>query len=209
MPRHRSRPVPHGLQPLVRRLASGGVVAFPTDTVCGLGCRATSVRGVRTIFALKGRSFRKPLILLVDSPAAAERVAGPLPPRVRFVLARLWPGAFTAILRPRRRLPGGVGTVRSVGVRVPRHAALRRLLRAAGPLATTSANRADEPPVAQAAEAGRLWPGRVGVLPGRAGRTPSTVADLIRWPPRIVRPGAISAGKLHRIAGRARRLQPR
>ena len=197
------------LRGLLRRLRAGGVIAFPTDTVCGLGCLPTSPAGIRRIYALKGREVRKPLILLASGLGAAESFFAPLPPRVRHVLDALWPGAFTAVLRPARRLPKGVGTVRGVGVRIPDHRGLRSLLRRSGPLATTSANPAGAPPVRSARHALRLWPGRLGVLPGRAGRVPSTLADLTVWPPRILRAGAISRAKLGRIARSASRLQAR
>jgi tRNA A37 threonylcarbamoyladenosine synthetase subunit TsaC/SUA5/YrdC len=146
--------------------------------------------------------------VLIASPRDLPRCVAPPAPRVARVLRACWPGALTAVLPGRRRnLPPGVGTDGTVGVRVPRHARLLRLLRAAGPLATTSANRSGEPPLRTASGAARRWPGRIGVLPGRAGRAPSTVADFTRWPPRVLREGAISARKLAGIALAAGRLR--
>lgn len=169
----------------------------------GLGCSALSGRAVRGVFRLKGRDARKPLILFVASLRQAGRYAGPLSPRVRALLRRLWPGAFTAVLRRRARLPRGVGRAGTVGVRMPRHPVPLGLVRRLGaPLATTSANLSGKPTRASTREAGRVWGAQVAVLAGRSGRVPSTVADLTVWPPKIIREGAISGRALGRIVER-------
>lgn len=182
------------------------MVAFPTDTVTGLGCRADRPRAVAALFRLKGRAAAKSLIVFVPDLATAERVVGGMAPRVRRLLGALWPGPFTAVLRARRRLPRGLARRGTVGVRVPDHAGARALARRAGPLATTSANRSGEPPARTAAVAAALWPGRVLAVPGRGGRgRPSTVADCTVWPPRVLREGPVTAAALARQARRAER----
>lgn len=163
----------------------------------GLGCRATDARAIRAIFSLKGRERGKPLILFVPGLAAASRFVV-LTPRVRRLLAACWPGAFTAVLRARRRLPAGLGARGRIGVRVPAHRLALALLRRVGPLATSSANRSGRPPVRDAARAGALWPGRVVAVPGRAVGAPSVVADCTVWPPRVIRAGGLPPAVLAR-----------
>jgi len=117
------------VEPAAELLRAGQVVAFPTDTVYGLG--AATDAGVERIYQLKGRAEDKPLVLMAaDIEALAGRVSvGPLALRY---MRRFWPGPLTLVL------PAPAGTV---GVRVPDHPLALDLLRAAGPLWTTSANR--------------------------------------------------------------------
>jgi len=183
-------------------LQGGGIVVFPTDTVTGIGCRAGDASAVRRIFALKGREKGKPLILFVSSIAQAEKYTGRLPERVRRLLRELWPGPFTAILPVSKKMVPGVGIRKTVGIRIPGHAVPLSLLKSLGePMATTSANLAGQPPDIDAEKAGAGWVGRVSVIAGRSGNVPSTVADLTRWPPVVLRAGAVSEGKLRKLCG--------
>mgnify|MGYP001557796990 CR=1 FL=1 len=178
------------------------MVAFPTDTVTGLGCLANSADAVRAIFALKGRDQGRPLTLFVADAAAAEVVTGPLVPRVRALLRLAWPGSLTAVLPlagagPGGPWPEGVGREGTVGVRVPAHPVPRRLVElVGGPLATTSANISGEAPWPDAAEAVARWGEAVLAVPGPSGSVPSTVVDLTVWPPRVLRDGAVGADTL-------------
>jgi len=183
------------------RLRAGGVVAFPTDTVTGLGCLASSAGGVRAVFALKGRPGENPLTLFVDGIGAAETVSGPFDARTRAMLGLVWPGAVAAVLALRGSWPEGVGRAGTVAIRMPAHPVPHALVRlAGGPLATTSANATGEPPFADAAEASARWGDRVVAVPGAAGSVPSTVVDLTAWPPRILREGAVSAALIRELA---------
>jgi L-threonylcarbamoyladenylate synthase len=166
----------------VAALRAGGVVAFPTDTVYGLA----SLPGFEAaVYAVKGRPEELPLILMAADPAQLEGLVA-VDRRARWYMKRWWPGPLTLVL------PAGEGTL---GVRIPDHPLALDLLRAAGPLLTTSANRHGEPPALTAEEASRL-PGLAGVLDGgRApGGEPSTVIALL--PGRemtVIREGAISS----------------
>lgn len=182
-------------------------MAFPTDTVVGLGCLASSASGVEALFRLKGRDAGKPLILFVDSLDEAARLAGGLAPRVTRLLNHVWPGPLTAVLPLRGAWPQGVGRDGTAGYRIPDHPIARALIRAAGGvLATTSANRSNEPPVARAEDAAGIFGNRVAVIPGSGGgSTPSTVADFMAWPPRVLRAGALSSDRLEALADRADR----
>ena len=166
----------------VAALRAGGVIAFPTDTVYGL---AVLPGGESKIDALKGRPAELPLILMVAEPAQAEAFVA-VDRRARWYMQRWWPGPLTLVL------PAGEGTL---GVRIPDHPLALELLRVAGPLFTTSANRHGEPPAMTAEEASRL-PGLAGVLDGgRApGGEPSTVIALLPGQElTVIREGAISS----------------
>jgi L-threonylcarbamoyladenylate synthase len=169
------------LSAAVAALRAGEVIGFPTDTVYGL---AVLPGGEEKVHALKGRPADLPLILMVAEPSQAEAFVT-VDRRARWYMERWWPGPLTLVL------PTGEGTL---GVRIPDHPLALALLRATGPLLTTSANRHREPPAMTAEEASRL-PGVAGVLDGgRApGGEPSTVIALL--PGRemtVIREGAIS-----------------
>ncbi len=163
-------------------LAAGGVIAFPTDTVYGLAVRPG---GERALYEVKGRPAELPLILMIATPEQAEDFAD-VDRRARWYMERWWPGPLTLVL------PAEDGTL---GIRIPDHPVALDLLRAAGPLMTSSANRHGEPPALTAAEASRI-PGLAGVLDSgpAGGGEPSTVISL--QPGRemtVIREGAISS----------------
>jgi L-threonylcarbamoyladenylate synthase len=163
-------------------LRAGGVIAFPTDTVYGL---AVLPGGEAKVHSLKGRPAELPLILMVAEPSQAEAFVT-VDRRARWYMERWWPGPLTLVL------PAGE---RTLGVRIPDHPLALELLRVAGPLLTTSANRHGEPPAMTAEEAARL-PGLAGVLDGgRApGGEPSTVISLLPGKEMtVIREGAISS----------------
>ncbi|MDQ6918844.1 MAG: L-threonylcarbamoyladenylate synthase [Candidatus Dormibacteraeota bacterium] len=170
------------LSEAVAALRAGGVVGFPTDTVYGL---AVLQGGEAKVYEVKGRPAEQPLILMVADAVQAEAFVS-VDPRARWYMERWWPGPLTLVL------PAGEGTL---GVRIPDHPVALELLRAAGPLLTTSANRHGAPPALTAEEASRL-PGLAGVLDGGRvpGGEPSTVIALL--PGRemtVIREGAISS----------------
>ncbi len=167
-------------------LRTGAVVAFPTDTVYGLA--AATPAGVDRIYALKGRAAEKPLVLMVASPDDLGDRARLSPIALRY-MRRFWPGPLTLVLR------SGEGTV---GVRVPDHELALALLRAAGPLWTTSANRSGGPESMTADQVMEALPEVDAVLDGgRApGGTPSTVLDLSGSRPVVLREGAIPLSNL-------------
>jgi L-threonylcarbamoyladenylate synthase len=177
-----------GLTRAAQLLRGGGVVAFPTDTVYGLGADAADDLAQRRIYQIKGRPVGLPLILMA---AAESQLAGwvHIDTRVEGIIRRWWPGPLTVILHA---LGGG-----TLGVRIPDHEVALQLLRASGPLMTTSANLHGKDPAMTAEEAGEL-PGLTAILDGgRApGGTASTVLDLTGPEPHILREGAISARDL-------------
>ena len=176
-------------------LRDGGLVAFPTETFYGLGAAACDPSAVHRVFRVKGRDAGKPLLVLVDSIAMAERVAELTPP-ARALMARHWPGALTLVLRARPGVPSelmaGTGTI---GVRLSPHPVARALVRALGsPLTAPSANLADAAPPTTAAAVLAAFDGAVDlVLDGgaTAGGPPSTVVDVTSDASRVLRQGAV------------------
>ncbi len=179
----------------VRRLQ---VIAFPTDTVFGLGCDPGSVEAVARVYELKGRPASMPLILMGADREGLRRYAR-LSPLAESLGDRFWPGPLTLILEalPAAAALGGQGTV---GVRIPDHSLTLALLRRTGPLATTSANPHGLPPVADAEEAVARLPGLAGAVwapgPVTGPARPSSILDLTRDPPVLVREGTLGAAQL-------------
>jgi L-threonylcarbamoyladenylate synthase len=175
-------------------LRSGEVVGTPTDTVYGIAADPSRADAVARLFALKGRRETKPIgILGADADEIGAWVELPL-----YALEwaeQFWPGPLTLVARALRPLPEGVGDRRrrTVGVRVPNHPVTLELLEAAGVLAVTSANPAGAPETLNDAEAAAaLGDGVPFYLPGTCpGAVASTVVDVSRAKPRILRPGPL------------------
>jgi len=188
-------------------LRAGRLVAFPTETVYGLGADATDEHAVAAIFAAKDRPRFNPLIVHVPGLAAAEAIAV-FDERTRHVTAHFWPGPLSLVLP--RRPEAGLSLLASAGldtvaVRAPAHAVAQALLRAAGrPIAAPSANRSGHvSPTAAAHVAGELG-GLVDlILDG--GNCPvgleSTVLDLSGAVPALLRPGAVTLEQLTDLLG--------
>jgi L-threonylcarbamoyladenylate synthase len=124
------------------RIRRGEIVAFPTETVYGLGADATNAAAVARIFAIKARPSFDPLIVHIDAGEGLPQVAAAVPPAAAALTARFWPGPLTVVLRKTARIPDIVTAgLPSVAVRVPDHTVARALIAAAGcPLAAPSAN---------------------------------------------------------------------
>jgi L-threonylcarbamoyladenylate synthase len=182
------KPTRAGLTRAAQLIREGGVVAFPTDTVYGLGAAADDEVARRRIYRIKGRPVGLPLILMVAAESQLEGWVH-VDSRVEALIRRWWPGPLTLILHAK-----GGGTL---GVRIPQHKVALELLRAAGPLMTTSANLHGKDPAMTALEAGMLT-GVAAVLDGGAapGGTASTVLDLTGPEPHVLREGAIAAPEL-------------
>ena len=184
----------------VTLLKNGGVVAFPTDTVYGVGVHPFQPEAVRKLFRIKGRPSDKPIPILVGLIEDVERVARNLPEPFFYLADRFWPGELTLIVEakdlPLEITAGG----KTVGVRMPNHPlALQLMRRFGGPIATTSANPSGEPPATSAADV-RAQLGNLVDLVLDGGETStkvaSTVLDLSTSPPQIRRHGGISADLL-------------
>ncbi len=187
---------PRLLNQAVQLLRDGGVVAFPTDTVYGVGVDPFQPQAVRKLYRIKGRPEDKPIAILVGSIEDVARVAQ-TPSRTFSRLAdRFWPGGLTLIVETRELPPEITAGGSTVGVRMPDHPLTLELLRGfGGPIATTSANRSGENPATSAEEVGAQLGDRVNLIVDGGDtitKVASTVLDLSVSPPKILRHGGIS-----------------
>ncbi len=189
-------------------LRGGGLVAFATETVYGLGANALDGAAVGRIFEAKERPAWDPLIVHVAGVAEVGRVAevGELRERVDRMAGAFWPGPLTMLLPRAAGVPDAVTAGRErVGVRVPGHAGARRLIELAGvPVAAPSANLFGHTSPTTAEHVLEDLDGRIdAVLDGGATSVgvESTVVDVCEWPMRIYRPGAVTAEALREVSG--------
>jgi L-threonylcarbamoyladenylate synthase len=187
-------------------LRAGGLVAFPTETVYGLGANALDEAAVARIFAAKGRPARNPLIVHVAEVEHVARVATAWPELAARLAERFWPGPLTLVLPKHPDVPNVVTAGgATVAVRLPSHPLARALIRAAGvPIAAPSANPATRISATRAEHVLRWLDGRIElVLDGgpAAGGLESTVLDVTCSPPLLLRPGLISPSAIEATIG--------
>ena len=191
---------PASIQRAVAALRAGCVIAFPTDTVYGVGAHGLLHDAVDQLYVVKGRPAEKAIPLLLADAAEADTVARDISPAARELMRRFWPGALTIVLRKQPHLPLAVTATDTVAVRVPDHAVVRALITALGaPLAATSANRSGEPELLDAQAIARVLGASLElILDGGpcAGGVPSTVVDASGPVLRVLRAGAIPAEAL-------------
>src|SRR6266508_3129198 len=175
------KPNLEGLQRAAQLVRSGAVIAFPTDTVYGLGASADDEVAQKRIYQIKGRPVGLPLILMAAAESQLEGLVH-IDSRAEAMMRKWWPGPLTLILHA---IGGG-----TLGVRIPKHSVALELLRAAGPLMTTSANLHGLDPAMTAEEATALA-GVEAVIDGgpASGGVASTVLDLTGPEPHVLREG--------------------
>jgi L-threonylcarbamoyladenylate synthase len=187
-------------------LALGGLVAFPTETVYGLGADGLNPEAVARIYAAKGRPVTNPVILHVADVAAARGLVSYWPAEAQVLAERFWPGPLTLVLPASDRVPSIVRAGGpSVALRCPDHPVALALIRAAGrPLAAPSANRSQHlsPTLAQhvASSLGEVVDLILDAGPTEAGLE-STILDLTGNRPRILRPGPLGPRELAALVG--------
>jgi L-threonylcarbamoyladenylate synthase len=188
---------------IARTVSQSGIIAYPTDTFYGLGADCFSGQAVRRIFCLKKRPSAKGLPVLISDPAMVREIAASIPPVFDEIASSFWPGPLTFLLPAARHLPRElVGLRRTIGVRLPAVAWLRKLVdRAGAPLTATSANISGEGEITSPERVIQIFKNRVelivdgGEAPG--GRL-STVIDLTLGKPQLVREGAVSEAELRK-----------
>lgn len=187
-------------------LRAGGVVAFPTDTVYGVGCDLWCVDAIEQLYWSKQRPRELAIPILVSHPAHVAQVARDLPPDFEAVVGCFWPGGLTVIVPKKDSVPDALSGGRdTVAVRMPDHPAALRLIEAmGGALAVTSANLSGRPAPASAAEVLAELDGRVSVLIDGGvcpGGVASTIISLVSTPPVLLRQGGIAPDVLRQVLG--------
>lgn len=180
-------------------LKNGGIVAFPTDTVYGLGALAFNNNAIESIYTAKERPIEKAIPVLIADINDLEMVTEDIPVMVRIFASRFWPGPLTCILPKKHTLPLAVSATSTVAVRIPDHRDARALLRAAGPMAVTSANISGQASPSTAQEVYDQLNGRIPlILDGgkTPGGIPSTLVDCTSEVPVILREGPIALTEL-------------
>lgn len=182
------------LQRALDVLSTGGLVAFPTDTVYGVGALAFDGKAVESIYAAKDRPVEKAIPILISETGELEKVGVDIPDIALVLASRFWPGPLTILVPKRLGLPASVSATSTVGVRVPDHDAARALLRLAGPMAVTSANISGAQSPVSVEEVYEQLGGRIPLIldGGRtSGGDPSTLVDCTTPELKILREGPI------------------
>jgi L-threonylcarbamoyladenylate synthase len=198
------RPDPRVIAQAAIVLAAGGLVAFPTETVYGLGANALNQTAVKALFDAKGRPSSDPVIVHVASFDQVATIARDVPPLVERLAARFWPGPLTLVLHKQPTVSSSISAgLDTVGVRVPAHPVAQALLRAAlFPVAAPSANRFSRPSPTTAQHVLEDLVGAIDLVldggPTDVG-VESTVLDLTVCPPLVRRPGGVSIEELRTV----------
>lgn len=202
-------------KPLIQQAAAiiraGGLVAFPTETVYGLGADALNSEAVRRIFLVKGRPAWDPLIVHVDTPEAIRRYTRDHSVLTERLIQTFMPGALTLVL-PKREMISEVVTAGrdTVAIRVPQHPVARALIRYSGtPIAAPSANKFGRPSPTTADHVIHDLGGAIEAVLD-AGQTPlgveSTILDMTTAPPTLLRPGGVPKEAIEAVIGEVRVL---
>jgi L-threonylcarbamoyladenylate synthase len=202
-----ANPAPDVIHRAADVIRAGGLVAFPTETVYGLGANALDSAAVAGIFGAKGRPATNPVIVHVSEVSEILNVTAHWPETAAQLASRFWPGPLTLVVPKSERVPSIVtagGT--TVAVRCPAHAVARELIRAAGvPIAAPSANRSTQLSPTRAEHVLGGLNGRIDlILDGGpcSGGIESTVVDVTGAVPRVLRPGLITVPMLESVSGR-------
>ena len=195
---------PQAIKAALLVLQAGGLVAFPTDTVYGLAADPFNPAAIERLYAAKERDMSKAIAVLVGTVEQLKQITPGFSKQAEALAARFWPGALTLVVSRRAELPAQLSALPTIGVRMPDHHFDLNLLRASGPLATTSANRsgADNPLTAD--DVLDQLGGRIELVldGGRCpGGVPSTVVDCTIQDVRILREGAISVEAIRAVLG--------
>jgi len=189
----------------VQILKNGGVIAFPTDTVYGLGGDAFNAAAAERVYQIKSRPKELPLPLLIASAEALASLACRIPETARVLARHFWPGGLTLVVPKADSLPAHLAPGPGIAVRVPNHPVCLLLIECLGnPIVGTSANVSGRPPALTAGEVERQLAERVDFII-HGGRSPggkeSTVVDVTREPPVVLREGIIPSSEIESLIG--------
>lgn len=188
-------------------IKSGNLVAFPTETVYGLGANALDSKSVKKIFIAKGRPSDNPLIIHISNSEDLKMLVEKIPDAAHKLIKKFWPGPLTLVLKKSKKVPkittGGINTV---AVRMPENKIAQLLIKEAGvPLAAPSANVSGRPSPTTSKHVYDDLNGKISMIVD-GGKTKigieSTVIDLTRKTPMLLRPGAVTLEQLQDIIGK-------
>jgi L-threonylcarbamoyladenylate synthase len=194
-------------------IRSGGLVAFPTETVYGLGADALNEAAVRRIFEVKGRPPDNPIIVHVADRDSVYLLASEVPRAAEELISRFWPGPLTLVLKRTELVPAVTcGGLETVAVRMPAHQVALELIREAGvPIAAPSANVSGSPSPTSAEHVLRDLGGKIEMVldggPAEIG-VESTVIDMTVDPPELLRPGGLPLEEIEGVIGHVRVPEP-
>jgi L-threonylcarbamoyladenylate synthase len=190
---------PNALTSALEILLSGGLVAFPTDTVYGVGSLVFHEQAIESIYIAKDRPIEKAIPVLIGDPTDLSKVADEIPMFAMKLIARFWPGPLTVLVPKKATLPEAISATSTVGVRVPDHDIARALLRLTGPMAVTSANISGQPSPTTAQQVYEQLVGRIPMIIDGGetpGGVPSTLVDCTGAEIQVLREGPISKEQL-------------
>jgi L-threonylcarbamoyladenylate synthase len=203
---NREKPETGKIRAAAEVIRKGGLVAFPTETVYGLGADALNAKAVKRIYAAKKRPLDNPIIVHVASKREIRQLVEEIPVKAEKLMTVFWPGPLTLVLKASEKVPeattGGLGTV---AVRMPKHNVALALIRESGvPIAAPSANLSGRPSPTAANHVKQDLNGRIEMIldggPTSIG-VESTVLDLTVDPPQILRPGGTPYEELLKVLG--------
>lgn len=202
-----SSPAPDVIARAAAVLRAGGLVAFPTETVYGLGADALDEQAVARIFAAKGRPAANPLIVHVPDARAGQLLVREFPQPARTLAERFWPGPLSVVLAKNQCVPDLVAAGgATVALRAPAHPVALALLRACGfPLAAPSANPSALLSPTTADHVMHGLDGKIDMVLDAgptSGGLESTVLDVSVSPPRLLRPGLVTQAQIEAVVGR-------
>jgi L-threonylcarbamoyladenylate synthase len=186
---------PRETEEAVKILRNGGVIAFPTDTVYGLGADAFNARAVERVYEIKNRPKNQQFPLLIADVKQMTTLAGQIPETAWFLARRFWPGGLTLVLSKKDSLPAYLASGRTIAVRVPDHPICLAIIEGLGnPITGTSANASGRPAALTAEEVEQQLGGKIDLIVDGSkcpGGKESTIVDTTREPPIILRQGII------------------
>lgn len=177
-------------------LKGGGIIAYPTETVYGLGADALSEGGIRRLFEIKSRASDKPMSVLVRDAVMLDRVVSRIPPMARPIMERYWPGPVTIVFPASSDIPPLVtGQTATIGARISPHPFVKQLFDSFdSPLTATSANISGGESLMEPEDILRTFGGRIDLVIGMSefmDGVVSTVVDVTGEKPRIIRQGKV------------------
>ena len=190
---------PTNLDYALEWLRQGQLVAFPTDTVYGLGAAIDNSLAIQQLFVVKGRDAVKAIAVLIGSPQMLAQIAAEMNPTALRLAQHFWPGPLTLVVPAHPSLPANLSPLPTVGVRMPDHPDALALLKRSGPLAVTSANLSGASSTTTAQEVFYQLGKQISlILDGgkTPGGKPSTVVDCTTQEARILRAGPITQEQL-------------